>query len=700
MSISNNIINKSRSAKNNLNNLLIRKSSIYNNKINSNNIYIYKKQNQNNSHKNTKNHIHKISLSSPFCLTCGSIYKYESLSLKIFSSIKPNYLFYKSEISILKIISNLRNLCNIEKNNFIINSNFKLTQSLISIRKKTVNKMKNYIKKSKYSNSCLFLSVFFFDYIILNERINLIHKLEQIAIGCIILGIKFIENINYICNLKHLQYLYEGASSFSREQLKKFEINSLLKLNYHLQKISFYEIIHFFLINGILFNSDLNNNNNKKINFKVYFLVLQICDIIIENDINYCHFNQFELACAVISFARKLCKYKNIWPEILMELYKIKFEEFEEQFIFVENLYINKTQIVNSNTKRNISYNSSLGKINLKNNGVGNSFFYSINSKDKKYLNNKINNNNCSNNKYIQNQKLFKNYKRLMSQSMDMTRETNNFYSLRGYSSNKKHNNSLVNNKNTLSNINIKSINSNRTNSIKGNSKNKNKKSNLKKNLNIYYSQSLDKRDSSFNLSYRSNTEVCNLKKMKIDDYRTKLNKNLKNKNEMNNSINKKQKSLNQEEKIIKNKSLLQRNNNSNNKNNLIQKKDNKSNASLKFLRQNIYLNLMLKNNYNDNIINDNQKLNKRKIDIIEELTMNKLRKLSKNKEQKQKKKRKISQINHINITNNNNYGSNKNNTNYNNNHNNKNKSIMLNKYGRNLSVFIPNKSTNSAFVY
>ena len=189
-----------------------------------------------------------------------------------------------------------------------------------------------------------------------------------------------------------------------------------------------------------------------------------------------------------------------------MELYKIKFEEFEEQFIFVENLYINKTQIVNSNTKRNISYNSSLGKINLKNNSVGNSFFYSINSKDKKYLNNKINNNNCSNNKYIQNQKLFKNYKRLMSQSMDMTRETNNFYSLRGYSSNKKHNNSLVNNKNTLSSIKIKSINSNRTNSIKANSKNKNKKSNLKKNLNIYYSQSLDKRDSSFNLSYRTNT--------------------------------------------------------------------------------------------------------------------------------------------------------------------------------------------------
>ena len=143
----------------------------------------------------------------------------------------------------MKIISNLRNLCDIEKNNFIINSNFKLTQSLISIRKKTVNKMKNYIKKSKYSNSCLFLSVFFFDYIILNERINLIHKMEQIAIGCIILGIKFIENINYICNLKHLQYLYEGASSFSREQLKKFEMNSLLKLNYHLQKISFYEII-------------------------------------------------------------------------------------------------------------------------------------------------------------------------------------------------------------------------------------------------------------------------------------------------------------------------------------------------------------------------------------------------------------------------------------------------------------------------
>lgn len=219
-SLSNNGINKSSSEKNNINNILIKYSSICLNSNNYNNLYIYKKQNYN-LQKIKSPHIHKISLSSPFCITCGSIYQIENSSSKIFSSIKPNNLFYKTEISILKIISNLRNQCDIEKNNFIINSNFKLTQNLISTRKKIVNKIKDYIKKLKYSNSCFFLSVYLLDYIILNERINLNHKLEQLGIGCLILSIKFIENINYISNLKHLQYLYEGASFFFKRTIKK-----------------------------------------------------------------------------------------------------------------------------------------------------------------------------------------------------------------------------------------------------------------------------------------------------------------------------------------------------------------------------------------------------------------------------------------------------------------------------------------------
>ena len=147
-SLSNNGINKSSSEKNNINNILIKYSSICLNSNNYNNLYIYKKQNYN-LQKIKSPHIHKISLSSPFCITCGSIYQIENSSSKIFSSIKPNNLFYKTEISILKIISNLRNQCDIEKNNFIINSNFKLTQNLISTRKKIVNKIKDYIKRLK-----------------------------------------------------------------------------------------------------------------------------------------------------------------------------------------------------------------------------------------------------------------------------------------------------------------------------------------------------------------------------------------------------------------------------------------------------------------------------------------------------------------------------------------------------------------------
>ena len=691
-SLSNNGINKSSSEKNNINNILIKYSSICLNSNNYNNLYIYKKQNYN-LQKIKSPHIHKISLSSPFCITCGSIYQIENSSSKIFSSIKPNNLFYKTEISILKIISNLRNQCDIEKNNFIINSNFKLTQNLISTRKKIVNKIKDYIKKLKYSNSCFFLSVYLLDYIILNERINLNHKLEQLGIGCLILSIKFIENINYISNLKHLQYLYEGASSFSREQLRRFEVNCLFKLNYHIQKISFYEIVHYFLINGIVFNTDLNLCYNKKINLNIYFLIIQICNIIIENNINYIQFNQFELACAVISFARKISKYNIYWPEILMELYKIHFEEFEEQFNFVELLYLNKTQLVNSNTNRNISYNHSSGKTKLKIK-LGNSLKkknYNSNNKDIK----------DNNNKYKCNQKLFQNYKRLMSQSVDMARENNILHSSIIYSSNKKHNNSIVSNKNNSSNNYIKSNNTNRSNSNKGNSINKNQTSSKKKNK-IYHSQSLDKKDISVNLSYRTITETCNLKKIKIDDYKTKIKfiKNNSNKiiKENNNVINKRQKLLYQDNHIIIHKNKQKRNENSNNinkKNNTIQKKDNNWSTSHKILRQNINLNLVAKNN-NNNEVNENKKL-KKKIDIIEELTMNKLRKLSKNdNEQKQKKKRKNVQTKHINNTNINNinYLSN------NNNINNTNKGFFINKHGRNLSVFIPNKSTNSAFVY
>ena len=255
------------------------------------------------------------------------------------------------------------------------------------------------------------------DNILSNEKIIIPIKIEKIGIGCILLSTKYNENYHNVNGIKYFQYSYSNAFYYNNESIRNFEINCLKKLNYDLQKIYFLNFLEIFLINGIVFNIDKNKIiNNKKDLLNIYFFIFKIIDKIIEYNFNYLNYNQLYLACAFISFVRKLNNLEK-WPNYFQILYKISFENFIIEYNFIEDIYNNKYEenLINQNNKQ-FKNHFSLSKISSNNYIIKKSKF--------------------NNNKFI------KNSKKLLSKSMEMTRDNtssnNNINSSFRYLSNRK----------------------------------------------------------------------------------------------------------------------------------------------------------------------------------------------------------------------------------------------------------------------
>ena len=617
-------------------------------------------------------------------------YSYENLhsfNPNIYT-IKPNKYVMNKDISINEIFKNLKKnyKLNYYNNNDLNLKNINFSNNILKIRKKIIYKMKDYIIQNKYSISSLYTAIFYMDNILSNEKIIIPAKIEKIGIGCILLSTKYIENYHNVNGIKYFQYSYSNAFYYNNESIRNFEINCLKKLNYDLQKINFINFLEIFLINGIVFNIDKNKIiNNKKDLLNIYFFIYKIIDKIIEYNLNYINFNQLYLACAFISFARKLNNLEK-WPNYFQILYNISFENFIIEYNFINDIYNNKYEenLSNQNNKH-FKNHFSLSKITSNN--------YII--RKSKYNNNKF----------------IKNSKKLLSKSMEMTRDNtssnNNINSSFRYLSNRKININNYNKSYLSYNKNINNIKSNKTlaklnlnNIIRQNKNhshskgkrnkivfsNNNNNNNNYNNKNIFSSYSRDKKDlSNINLSYRTITDSINKNNKNIKEYKSKIkyNKNIS--------------SLNSKKERIKNNST---NNNIYNKNNKKKLKLNNNVHSLKFCQLNKINYSLVSKNYIINENNNNNKINKSKkstINIIDELTSLKLKKIAKlaleqKKRVNNKRKKNSSKNNNISFI--------SNNININNSNSIKNISNNIKKHGRNLSLLLPNKSNTSVFSF
>ena len=329
----------------------------------------YKKNNRNIKQKPKfliHSHHHILLYSSPFCIICGSIfYKIPDLN-KTIESIKPHNYFYEHEFSIISTIKNLQDKTNYEYQNiFVHNKDKKINLNTISIRNKIINKFIDYSKKIMIGKNTIYLCIVLMDEIILKKNLTNAKKIEQISLGCYLLAVKFLDlAMNSFC-ISEYQYTNEIAVNYSLEQIKKFEVNCLKFVEYNLGITNFINVLQIFLANGILLKNDIKMINSEQSLKNIYYLINKISENLICEDIRYIHYNQFNMACAILYLSRHMSKL-DPWPDIFIKLYNINIEDFSEEYNYVNNFCENNILTSHLGNKKRQRNNSTCKNINMK----------------------------------------------------------------------------------------------------------------------------------------------------------------------------------------------------------------------------------------------------------------------------------------------------------------------------------------------
>ena len=467
-------------------------------------------------------------------------------------SLRPISLMKPFDFNPLKILNFMRNEIFSPKN--VILSNLEEIK-----RKNLILNMKKFLIKYNFEYKILFIAVYFMDNILF--KLNFHSKdLDSIAIGCLILAVKFYDKNGKIPNLNFFQEILPNYSNFSLLEIKKIEILCLKYLNYNLnfpQPLNFIEIL---LLNGIVFTNDLIYLN---VNSKIYNLPFKIYEKIILANADYLKFNPFYLAFAFVAVSRKLFSLEK-WNTFFNSIFNVSFEEIEYIYNEIPNLIIKHEQF-NNNNSNILIYEKKINKNNIynkmKNNNILNQAFCKTLNSNK----NKNNNNNDNNKSNI----IYK-----ANKNISFTKNNNNI-------------NNNINNNNFSYNKNNNKITS--YTYSKSNYNNINNEKSIMKKINIFKNKIFKNTKIDENLNKSTKDLTCSDSKInlqsnftnyrKIIDFRNNLfinsfdnnNNSLiistnHNSNENDNSILNKNKTCT----LFKNKYLLNNNNNNINNNNII----------------------------------------------------------------------------------------------------------------------------------
>ena len=454
-------------------------------------------------------------------------------------SLKPQRFTIPKDVNPLFIFQNLIN----EINQIFPSMSKKISLSTNSnqIRSNLIKNIKNFIEKYKLSQKNFFFSVYLFDKL-LTKKINL--DMEKIALGSLILSIKFNDIDGNIPKIKNFCEILIKNKNLSINEIKKIEIFCLNKLDYNLsfpQPINFLDI---FLLNGIIFNNDEKNNN--KISSTIYLFPFTIYEKIILINADYFQFHPFYFVCAIVAYSRFFYGLEK-WNEIFVSVFKINLKDFEEVFFFINDLIKNDENKENINSNNNVYFNHQ--------NKIEPEIIYKKNIETKNYLPNSLNEESIHKRRF--------------------TINTNNYY-----------HNKIYNNK-TLKidemNKNFKSLIMNGNNLIQKNVEN------FKKNI-------LNQNNIKFN---KNNSLDSNLLRNSQKNF-LEINKN--NNNNNNNLFNNKYsfKTLNSQKNYLQNISINLNNNNLSENKNLLNSNNENNNSNKKYYEKNKTLNLFNNNNNNN----------------------------------------------------------------------------------------------------
>ena len=242
-------------------------------------------------------------------------------------SLKPQRLSIPKDVSTFSIFKTL--LREVNSNFPTMQKKIELTHILLKNRLNIILKMKDFIIRYRLSSNSFFVAIYIMDSLIA-KRIQL--PIDKIGLGALVLSVKFTEIDGKMPPMnKFVDFM--NNSSFTLNDLIKIEIECLKKLNYVITMPNPIHFIQLFLVNGILFNTDVKGTNTVSSN--IYTMPSQLLDYVMEENTNYFQFHPLSLACACVAQSREAYGIEK-WNKILQEVFDITFDVFEREFYYVK----------------------------------------------------------------------------------------------------------------------------------------------------------------------------------------------------------------------------------------------------------------------------------------------------------------------------------------------------------------------------
>ena len=202
----------------------------------------------------------------------------------------------------------------------------------LKLRKKTILILKDIAIRYHLCDKSFHLAISLLDKIYL--KINALNEINIIAIFCLILSAKFIEEEPCKSSLLEKNYYNQISSDYKND-----EIYILKLLDYNLNFTTTYDILNLLLTQqNILFEGE-----EKKYKFSVYHLAIVYLNKLVENDI-ILSLNPIEISFGIIQLIRKRLKLIPDKKEIYYFFFKDYHKDFSNVYLILYQLFCSKNK--------------------------------------------------------------------------------------------------------------------------------------------------------------------------------------------------------------------------------------------------------------------------------------------------------------------------------------------------------------------
>ena len=261
----------------------------------------------------------------------------EAYPIKPFQNMIPKDINLQKIFSIQKTSSQYIN----KKYSFILDNNINENN-----RKKILFKIKEFIIRHHIDFKIFFKTIFLYDILLIENESQKLLSVEEVALGALVLSVKFNYIENKMISMKKFLELYDDKL-YTLKHLFEIERRCLYMTKYYLNYITPMCFLEFFLINGIIFNTDSIKKDDY---YKIYHKIEEVLTLIMEKSNNYLKYNFFHLACSIVSHVRKVFDLEK-WPLPLKKTFGIEYFNFEQEY---NSIFYKTSGFTNSENKKEI----------------------------------------------------------------------------------------------------------------------------------------------------------------------------------------------------------------------------------------------------------------------------------------------------------------------------------------------------------